>query len=116
MRTIVQLTAAFALLLAPAALVQPAYGQYDYGDTYGYYDEEPEVGFYENGEYETEESDDVEYEPGEGYHEEEWYDPSDWFDVDEGIEYEYDGGYYYDGYYDDDWYYDYYDEDYNYGW
>lgn len=65
---------------------------------------------------------DLEYEPGEGLHEEEWYDPSDWFDVSPGISYENDGYYgdsywYDDDYYSDD-YYDYdeygYDDDYFY--
>lgn len=59
--------------------------------------------------------DDIEWEAGEGYHEEEWYDPSDWFDLDEGVEYEYDFGDTY-GYVNDtdDWYYDYYDDSYVY--
>lgn len=74
--------------------------------------------------YYDEELDDIEWEAGEGYHEEEWYDPSDWFDADEGTEYEYDGWYGYDDdtspNYDttDDWYYDYYTGDnyiYDYG-
>lgn len=53
----------------------------------------------------------MEWEPGEGYHEEEWYDPSDWFDEPgEGVSYEYDGWY-------DDYDYDYNDYyGYNYDW
>ena len=74
------------------------------------------------------EGESMEWEPGEGLHEEEWYDPSDWFDDDfDGIsgpdtdyeydydygwtdyDYDYDGDYYatYDDYtYDSDWWYD----------
>lgn len=47
-----------------------------------YYDEDVQEEIRE-GDYE-----DLEYEPGEGLHEEEWYDPSDWFDVSPGISYE----------------------------
>lgn len=57
----------------------------------------------------TQPEDHMEYEPGEGYHEEEWYDPSDWFDDDfDGIDrndtdYEYDDVYGWGDYdYDDD--------------
>lgn len=62
---------------------------------------------------------DIEWEPGQGYHQEEWYDPSDWFDTDEGIEYEdlddvgierTPSGYNY-GYYGYDYDYDFYDAD-----
>lgn len=71
---------------------------------------EYEEGYYDR--YDTEvESEQYEYEPGEGYHEQEWYDPSDWFEIGRDFDYEdddYVGGYYGDGYYDDDWYYDYY--------
>lgn len=52
---------------------------------------------------------DIEWEPGEGYHEEEWYDPSDWFNDDGQVDYEYDGFDYYDGAWDGYTWYDDYD-------
>jgi len=75
------------------------------------YEYDTEAYGYDN-ELEDVESEQYEYETGEGYHEQEWYDPSDWFDIGRDIDYENDdyvGGYYGDGYYDDDWFYDYYD-------
>ncbi len=72
------------------------------------------------GQYYDEGRSDIEWEAGEGYHEEEWYDPSDWADTDYGIEYETDDwgwGYGDYGYYDEGWYDDdlYDDEFYDYG-
>ncbi len=67
----------------------------------------------------------MEWEPGEGLHEEEWYDPSDWFDDDfDGIsgpdtDYEYDYDYGWTGYdydYDGDYYATYGDESYDGDW
>jgi len=69
----------------------------------------------------------MEWEAGEGYHEEEWYDPTDWFNEDSQISYEddyYSGNYWDDNYaytsspnWNDDTWYDTYDYtyDYNYG-
>lgn len=113
-----------AIAMLAAACAAPAQAQNDlYDDEYyenGYYNAywEDEPRYYgERTELWGEERDELEYEAGEGLHEEEWYDPSDWIDFDEGIEYEddYDEyGYYDDDYADDDWFYDYYDYGYDY--
>lgn len=82
------------------------YDYYDYNDSYYGAD----FGDDWRDEYYTGEYDELEYEPGEGLHEEEWYDPSDWFDTNTGISYEdmdeyegvYDDGTYEDRYYDNE--------------
>ena len=108
--------AAVLAVAAPGHAQDDAY-EYDYYEN-DYYEDEPRY-YGEQTELWGEELEDLEYEPGEGLHEEEWYDPSDWIDFDEGIEYEYDDydyeyGYYDDAYADDDWFYDYYDYGYDY--
>jgi hypothetical protein len=70
-------------------------GLYDYG--YG----SNEVGFYDDGEWKTEDASEVEYDVGEGYDEEEWYDPTDWFDVGTGVSDDNSFGYDYSTYTDD---------------
>lgn len=113
-----------ALATFVIAIAAPAHAQYDAynGDYYdnGYEYEYDDPRYYgEQTDLWGEERDELEYEPGEGLHEEEWYDPSDWIDFDEGVEYEndyddYEYGYYDDDYGDDDWFYDYYDYGYDY--
>ncbi|XZE51331.1 hypothetical protein SH139x_002977 [Planctomycetaceae bacterium SH139] len=68
---------------------------------------------YENGETDVE-SEQYEWEDGEGYHEQAWYHPSDWFTTGRDVEYEnddyYASDYYHDDSYTDQWYDDEYDD------
>lgn len=115
--------AVLAMLFTGApAQAQAYYGdenQYLDTDTYDF-DAEDEGLYGDRGVYNEaydtdlmdEEISDIEWQPGEGYHEEEWYDPSDWFDGDAGVEYEDYGDYGYDAGVGYDYGYDY---DYGYG-
>lgn len=65
-------------LVAAGALAVPTVATAQYGYDDGYYDGDS---YYDSYGYDND-TDEYEYEAGEGVHEEEWYDPSDWFNDD----------------------------------
>lgn len=93
-----RITTALAALAPAMILASAGHAQAYWTDEWG----DPELNrplagyeyeYDDNGRLEDINSQEYEWEPGTGYHEEEWWDPSDWFDTSPGVDYE-ETGYY----------------------